>query len=93
MTTRTGAWRDAWLVVARGGWWTAREVWQELEGDSTVQDAHQTLYHLTKNGYVRARKSQTLKYQGQPLAEYALTPECRIPHGIEVREFQEALLA
>lgn len=93
MPTKTGAWRDIWLVVARGGWWTGREIWQELGCDCTTQDAHQTLYRLAKNGYVRSRKSATLMYQGQALAEYALTPECRIPHGIEVREFQAALTA
>lgn len=78
---------DAWLVVARGGWWTAQEVAAQMPADLDLDPkvVHTRLWTM-------ARRSRTLaRRDGAVCAEYAVTPDCRPPCSLTVRQIMEAV--
>ena len=81
-----GFYREAWLVVAQGGWWGIQEILEHLPSGVEVDDAASRLWIMAnRHGYlVRRGRGKT--------AEYAVTPECVTPHGVPVARLNAALL-
>lgn len=90
MTAATGAkdkafFRQAWAVVAKGGWWKPREIMEELPVGIEPEDFHNRLYFMHRNGYFSRR--------GEPRAyQYAVTEECRVPQGLTVKQVSTCLI-
>jgi hypothetical protein len=85
MKITLGFYREAWLVVARGGWWGIREILEQLPDGVEVDDAASRLW-------IMARRHGYLQRRGRgKAAQYAVTNNCETPHGIPVQRLCEAL--
>lgn len=91
MTTQTadrshiGFYREAWLVVAQGGWWKLREIIEQIPSGVEVEQPHCQMWIMARRyGYFVTRG-------GKGATEYAVTPECMVPRGITVQRLNEAL--
>lgn len=81
----TGFYRQAWLIVARGGWWTAKEIIAEIDLQTSADYAVSMLCNMaTKDGLLEKRGTR-LK------AEYAVTRNCSIPRGLTVGDVSRAV--
>lgn len=77
--------KGAFLVIATGGWWNAKEVVAAMGGrEIEVPDAHTKLYYAAK------QRKYFLMRGGYGKKEFAVTPECIIPEGITAGEFVKA---
>ena len=78
MSSSPGFFREAWLIVAEGGWWTPREIFERVHYDIDIDEAHALLWAMSKRHKYLAR-------QGEPRKPcYAVTSECEVPRGIVV---------
>lgn len=84
--THTGFYREAWLVVAQGGWWKPKDILAALPPGVASGDPSNLLWTMaTRYGY--------LKRQGYGVnVEYAVTGDCETPRGIPVARLMRALL-
>jgi hypothetical protein len=81
-----GFYREAWLLVAGGGWWTLREILDNMPSGCEVDDPYNRLWVMeNRHGYVVSRG------EGQS-REYSVQPECVIPYGIPVSRLLGALV-
>lgn len=80
-----GFMRDAWLVVARGGWWPMREILAEMPDGVEIDDPQNRLWIMVN------RYRYLVKRGTQRKAEYAVTADCNVPQGLNVRQLNQAL--
>ena len=85
MSRRDNRWKDVWLTIASGGWWNSREVFINVPPriEMTQQNVHEALHRMVKCGHLVKR--------GDKRKEYAVTPECVVPHGLRVEQVQQAI--
>jgi hypothetical protein len=80
-----GFYREAWLVIAQGGWWKLREVLENMPRDCETGDPYNRFWIMeNRHGYVVSRG------EGKD-REYAVRVECVIPYGIPVARLMTAL--
>lgn len=85
MSTSAGFFREAWLIVAEGGWWTPREIFERVHYDIDIDEAHALLWAM-------ARRHRYLVRRGAPRRpSYAVTPACVVPRGIVVADLVRAV--
>lgn len=85
MANTVGFYREAWLVIAQGGWWKPREVIERIPVSIEVADAHTLLWAMANRGRYLVRRGR----HRQP--EFAITRACEIPKGITVGEALQAM--
>jgi hypothetical protein len=84
-TSTVGFFREAWLIVARGGWWKVPDIVELLPLEIDGWNAHELLWAM-------AYRHEMLVTRGRRQArEYAVTPRCRIPKGVLAGEVLQAL--
>lgn len=82
---RTGFYREAWLVVAQGGWWKPDEILAEMPERVESTSPQNLLWVMTRRyGYLKRRG------YGKKV-EYAVTLECQTPQGVPVAKLMRAL--
>ena len=81
-----GFYREAWLVVAKGGWWKLREILAEMPSGFEVDQPHSHLWIMANRYGYMVRRGRHKE------AEYAVTPECVVPRGIPVGRLSAALM-
>ncbi|HYE40350.1 MAG TPA: hypothetical protein VEB23_10480 [Ramlibacter sp.] len=87
MSNRNGFYREAWLVVAQGGWWKLGEILEQIPAGVEIDAPSTCLWIMAKRyGYLKRRGHRQT-------AEYAVTAECATPGGIPVKRLCAALLA
>lgn len=92
MTAATGTkdrafFRQAWKVVAQGGWWKAVDIMEELPVGIELErdDFHNRIWWMHRNGYFVRR--------GKPYGyEYAITEVCKVPQGLTVKDISACLI-
>lgn len=87
MRITLGFYREAWLVVAQGGWWRQREILEQLPSGVEVDDPGNRLWIMAnRQGYLETRGEKDGR-------QYAVTSDCVTPHGIPLERLQRALSA
>jgi hypothetical protein len=79
--------RQAWQVVAKGGWWSPSDILEELPIGLELErdDFHTRIWYMHRNGYFTRR--------GEPRAyQYAVTETCRVPQGLTVKQVSACLV-
>lgn len=85
MRVPVGFYREAWLVVAQGGWWKRAEILERLPSGVEVDDPYNRLWVMERrHNYLQSRGAGRNR-------EYAVTDQCVIPHGIPVKRLTQAL--
>jgi hypothetical protein len=81
----------AWLVIARGGWWTNEEVRVELADrfDMATPVVACRLWIMANRRHFLKRRAGVAGAKGS--ASYAVTPGCRLPMGLTVGEIVQAV--
>lgn len=70
------------LLLREGGWWTQREICDEL--DAEPLEVHARLRNMTDARSLVSRKLDGVRMQ------YAVTLACTVPAGVSVAELQGA---
>lgn len=78
--TTAGFYREAWLIVARGGWWKPAEIVQELPLSIDGTKVHTVLWHMTVRHRLLAARGRGRQRQ------YAVTQDCGIPSDVSAGE-------
>jgi hypothetical protein len=86
VTQTVGFYREAWLVVAQGGWWKPREILEQLPVGVECEQPHSYLWIMANRHHYLARRGN------RQTAEYAVTPDCVTPQGLTVAQLGRALI-
>lgn len=85
--------REAWLVIAAGGWWTQNEVLEAIPDELRARDAHTRLWYMARTGYLVKRGAAPKPGErGTRRLEYAVTPDCHVPTGVTAGRLVEAFV-
>lgn len=85
MNHSTGFFREAWLIVARGGWWSAKEIIEAMPLAVDIKAAHNALWAMSvRYSFLKAKGAQRTR-------RYAVTSDCTIPKGLTVGQAMEAV--
>jgi hypothetical protein len=80
----SGFLKEAWLVMAYGGWWITDDVNKQVDHPLAFSQLSRAFWHMYNCGYVRKRARFDRRM------EYAVDFECSIPVGVTIREFEHA---
>jgi hypothetical protein len=80
-----GFYREAWLLLAQGGWWTLRQILEYLPSGCEVDDPYNRLWVMERrHGYVVSRGSGRDR-------EFSLADDSVIPYGIPLSRLKAVL--
>ena len=100
MASPTKFYRDAWLIVAQGGWWKPAEIMAEMPSDLRDRDAHTRLWYMVRTGYLVKREVHPARREvrkggptgARPRVEYAVTAQCQVPQGLTAGALAQTLM-
>lgn len=82
---RTGLVKRIWLHIgSEGGWWTISEVADAL--GTSREAVNRTMHGMT------TRQGLLCKSKRGRLAAFGVTPECKIPNGLTLKDIASAKL-
>lgn len=71
--------REAWKVIAQGGWWKSGEVIKEIPDTVSIDNACSMLGRMARRGNLE-RRGRPQRY------EYSVSHDCIVPQGLTTSE-------